>query len=246
MIDIKSQTGSGPINRWYSSQAIKDLRQEIATAIVLNLSNARQISPKLEIPRISISEKGVEFDSFSAEDMNSVRTALVLLEMAESIFSLQVQPANTTAFEEMIKIPNGYSLSYDNPLHGDLFGSSPISRWIYCLSKAFHILKWKLEERQTPLFHLLFLKTCLLFEREWVPSGFILWKEYQSLSWFEFVRKFFTYDDIAIAPDGAIKESLDVKIDRSGFEQYPEIHEEFLRLYEELFNNGLFLNRAIR
>ncbi len=240
------QETSGPINRWYTSQAVEELRHEIATAIVLNLSNARHISPKLEIPRISISEKGVMFDSFSDEDMNTTRTSLVLLEMAESIFSLQVQPANITAFKEMVKIPNGYSLTYDDAQRGDLFGSSPISHWIYCLSKAFHILRWKLELRQTPLFHLLFLKTCLLFEREWVPSGFILWKEYQSLSWFEFVRKYLTYDDEDINITLIDNEPLDVKIDRSGFAQYPVILEEFLWLYETLFTNGLVLNRWMR
>jgi hypothetical protein len=121
-------------------------------------------------------------------------------------------------------MPDNYAFEF-NPTSNDrkdLFWMSSVNPSIYCLSKAFSILRAKLEERQTWLYHALFLKTCLMLNREQVPAQFVLWTEFWNIDWLQLTRRY-------LIPDWNWEKWIKINID--WIENYPNLWKDIEKLY---------------
>ncbi len=146
---------------------------------------------------LEISEKSVFYSDFEWQELKSPQIAIMLLEVADFLYTHENNPLITQVSREVVKIPDDYSIEFSpiTTTKKDLFWMRSINPSIYCLSKAFCILRAKLEERQTWLYHALFLKTCLMLNREQVPPQFVLWTEFWNIDWLQLTRRYLITDE---------------------------------------------------
>ena len=180
--------------------------------------------------KLLVSMHWVEYSDLEAEKLKTPQIAVILLEVADFLFKNEWVDWLADLESGLIHIPESYSRIYKT--QSDiwwLFGEIPISPDIFCLSQAFHLLKWKLIQRQTGLFHVLFLKTCLMPQRAHVPSEFIIWNEYWSIQWIDLAKLYLTWDT---------KSDIDIK----WIKWYPKIMNEIHILYTDLYNTRLHID----
>jgi len=133
--------------------------------------------------KIKITPDEVSFDSFEKDEMNTVRQVLTLIVVAISQYSDEV-----LLDKKVVELP-------DNPIVNnihksewwDLFEQFPINAKIYCLYRAYHLLTNKLSDRNTPLFRILYICTCLELWRMQVPPEVIAWPIWKNVHWWDLI-----------------------------------------------------------
>lgn len=216
------QNNSSP---FYNETIIEQLRHAIAAHLSLLLSDWYRYMPEFR-EKLLIHADWVIYSDLENQVLKTPQIAIILLEVADFLFKNQWEANISDIESKIINIPHSYTKAMKAQSEiGWLFWEVPILSSFFCLSQVFNLLKWKLIERQTGLFHVLFLKTCLMLEEQGVPPDFLLWNEYSSLSWLDLVKWYLieNWNDIK-----------SILIDAEWIEKYPKLTNEIAHLYERL------------
>jgi hypothetical protein len=139
---------------------------------------------QMEIPRstgfkIRISDDWVEYDAFEKDEMNTVRQVLTLLVVAVSKYEDEWLQRNW-----VVELPKNSVVWWVSQEDGwDLFEQFPFNAKTYSLFKAYHILTNKLLYRNTPLFQVLYICTCLELWRLGVAPEIVVWPIGRDVHW---------------------------------------------------------------
>ncbi len=214
------------LSPFYSESIIEQLRYDISSHLSLLLSSGYQYMPEFR-EKLLIHTDGVIYSDLENQELKTPQIAIILLEVADFLFKNQWEESIYDIESRVINIPRSYTRAIKTRSNiGWLFWEVPILPSFFCLSQVFHLLRWKLIERQTGLFHALFLKTCLMLEEQGVPPDFLLWNEYSSLNWLDFVKRY-------LVDDWNDTKAIMINID--WIEKYPKLMNEIYELYENLF-----------
>ncbi len=212
------------LSNHFSETNIEWLRDAIRTHLALLLSGGYQFLPQHK-EELSVSGDGVYYSDLDWQTLKTPQIVTILLEVAEFLYRNGDLIWNTWLVEQLINLPDEYKREF-TPIdlkNSDMFGKMPLDLSVFCLSKAFLLLRAKLEWwRQTWLFHWLLLKTCLMLHRQQVSPQFVLWEEYGALDWLQFTRRY-------LVPDGNNEKGIHINID--WIQKYPKLWEEIEKLY---------------
>ncbi len=232
MEEKESSWGCSP---FYTETFTSSLQSDIASHLSLLLSGWYKYMPEYT-EELRIDESWVYYSDLDSQKLSTPQVSIILLEVADFFFRNQLSYGAADLENTIVKLPKAYTRvmsTHENV--ADLFWEVPIHPSVFCLSQAFQLLRWKLIQRQSWLYHLLFLKTILMLEREQVPSDFILWREYSSLSWFELARRY-------LIPNANNKKWI--AIDIEWIQNYPRLWKEVEWLYYDTFKAGFQANQA--
>lgn len=133
--------------------------------------------------KIKITPIEVVYDSFEEDEMNTVRQVLTLIVVAISQYSDEL-----LIEKWVVKLPENPII---NNIHKsewwDLFEQFPVNAKIYSLYRAYHLLTNKLSDRDTPLFRVLYICTCLELWRMQVPPEVIAWPIGKGVHWWDLI-----------------------------------------------------------
>ncbi len=121
---------------------------------------------------VKISQESITWGIFS-HSLNTADRVILLLSVALSKFD------DSILLEKwIIDMPKGSDIFVIRTKEwGDLFHEYVITPKIFCLHLAYHEIRGKLFERNTPLFRMLLICICLELWRLRVPSEIILWDD---------------------------------------------------------------------
>ena len=133
--------------------------------------------------KILISSDTVNFSIYEEDEMNTVRKVLLLLVVGVSNYSNEA-----LAEKRVVLLPEESYISWlEQSEWWDLFGDFPITTKVYCLQLAYNILTKKLPKRNTPLFRILYICTCLELWRLDVPPEVIVWPAWKDVHWWNVI-----------------------------------------------------------
>jgi hypothetical protein len=133
--------------------------------------------------KISVDPNDVVFDVFEPDEMNTVRKILTLLVVATSEF------LDDDLLEKwVVELPEERYLNWvDFSRWWDLFEQVPYTAKSFCLTQAYQLLSNKLSQRNTPLFRILFICTCIELWRTKVPPELLLWPAWMEVHWWNVI-----------------------------------------------------------
>jgi len=220
-------------NPRFSEEILSGLREDIDKHLALLLSGWYEFIPALE-DELTISDDWIIYSDFEWKELKTPQIIIILLEVAEFLYKNRDAKNINDIQKKVVLLPKVYAQSIEERtkdwVYWDLFWQLPVTHSAYCLSKAFLLLRWKLFERQTGLYHALFLKTCLMLDREEIAPGFLVWDEYPGLSWLSFVKRYVTPNE-----GSWTNTRLDLNIGIDGLSEYPKLSDEIVDLYLESY-----------
>jgi len=217
------------LNPRFSEEIISGLREDIDKHLALLLSWWYEFIPDLE-DELTISDNWITYSDFEWKELKTPQVIIILLEVAEFLYKNREALNINDIQKKVVLLPKIYAQSTEERVkdwvYWDLFWQLPVTHSTYCLSKAFLLLRWKLFEKPTGLYHALFLKTCLMLDREEIAPGFLVWDEFPGLSWLSFVKRYVTPNE-----SNWVGTSLDLNIGIDGLSEYPKLSDEIVNLY---------------
>lgn len=224
------------LNPNFTETVIEGLREDINKHLALVLSWWYEFIPDLE-DELTISEEWICYTDLEWQRLSTPQLVIILLEVSDFLFRNSEVPNLEQIKRKIVLLPNLYNRIIEEWItNGDLFRQVTISHWAYCLSKAFLLLRAKLFERQTWLYHALFLKAILMLDREQIPPQFLLWNEFSGLSWLSFVRRYLVSDDNV---------AKWISIDIEWLSDYPNLWKEIEELYYNSFISWMSTNMLL-
>jgi hypothetical protein len=165
------------LNKHYNEQSLGTFIDDINSHLALQMTRNNYISQGCH--RISVSECWVNYSAFEEDELNSIQKVLILLVIAVSNYD-----QNLLIEHWVVDVPQNMLFSWISQAEwGDLFEEIPITSKIYCLHKAYHLLTKKLSIRNTPLFRLLYICTCLELWRQKISPEMIAWPMGKDVHW---------------------------------------------------------------
>jgi hypothetical protein len=132
---------------------------------------------------ISISPENISYSAFEQDEMNTVRKALTLLVVAVSEYhDVELLEKN------IVTLPEDFVATWvDQYRWWDLFNELPLTAKSYCLYRAYHLLTDKLSQRNTPLFRVLYICTCLELWRQHIIPEIVVWPIGRDVHWWSLI-----------------------------------------------------------
>jgi hypothetical protein len=221
------------LNPRYSEEILQALRGDIEKHLAIFLSWWYKYMPD-HIEELNISEEWITYSDLEGQNLTTPQLVVILLEVADFLYKNAESEDLNTIVTKVVKLPKTYALFTqswnDHESKWDLFWQVPVSHAVYCLSKAFLLLRAKLFQRQTGLYHALFLKTCLMLDRENIAPNFLLWEEYNWLTWLGFVKRYLTPNT-----DDGVESNIDLHVNIESIDEYPILWAEINDLYLKSF-----------
>lgn len=169
------------LNSAYTEQRLWNFIDDINAHLSLLVSSISHLVPICH--KIKISKNEITFDAFEANELNSVQQVLILLTIA-------VSPYDDILLQErwIVDIPDDmFFEDIEQNQWWDLFQQVVISAKGYCLFQAYHILAEKIAKRNTPLFRLLYICTCLELWRQKISPEIVAWPIWKWVHWWDLI-----------------------------------------------------------
>jgi hypothetical protein len=171
------------LNLHYTEISLWHFLDDINAHLALQTSSVSEYMPIIN--KILINKDGVFYDAFEKDELNSVQKVLILLAVA-------VSPYEDSLLEEkwVVNIPEDMLFEDIDPnIWWDLFEQVTISAKWYSLYCSYHILVEKLSSRNTPLFRLLYMCTCLELWRQRISPEMVAWPLWQWVHWWDLIYR---------------------------------------------------------
>lgn len=169
------------VNAHYSEKALWVFTDDLCAHLALQMEWG-QFSDGCNI---SISPEGINYSAFEEDEMNTVRKVLTLLVVAVSEYD------DTYLLEKnIVTLPEDCVATWvDSNKWWDLFKEIPLTAKSYCLYRAYHLLSDKLSQRNTSLFRVLYICTCLELWRQKVSPEMIVWPIGHDVHWWSLILR---------------------------------------------------------
>lgn len=172
---------------------------------------------------IHIANNNVSFSVFEADEMNTVRKVILLLIVAVSDYD------DEKLIEKwVVELPNdSYVTGVSKKDWGDLFEEFPITAKAYCLDLAYNLLARKLSDRNTALFRVLFICTCLELWRMQIPPEIIVWPAWKDVHWWNVILNLTgnfsnnAQKNLSINGFGGFIDFLKIEVDKISTQEIP-------------------------
>lgn len=169
------------LNSAYTERRLGNFVDDINAHLSLLVSSVSHLLPICH--KIHISKDEIAFDAFELDELNSVQRVLILLTIA-------VSPYDDSLLQEkwIVDIPEDmFFEDIEQNEWWDLFQQVVISAKGYCLFRAYHILVEKMAKRNTPLFRLLYICTCLELWRQKISPEIVAWPIWKWVHWWDLI-----------------------------------------------------------